>query len=80
MQFLEKLSKIVENLEILSLSQQKEEGIIQFWYDYIKPKYDEKTKSCYMDRDSSIVYIKTNDIYKDIAEDVEGRFDASNYE
>ena len=29
---------------------------------------------------SSIVYIKTNDIYKDIAEDVEGRFDASNYE
>ena len=33
-----------------------------------------------MDRDSSIVYIETNDIYKDIAEDVEGRFDASNYE
>ena len=33
-----------------------------------------------MDRDSSLVYIKTNDIYKDIAEDVEARFDASNYE
>ena len=33
-----------------------------------------------MDTDSFIVYIKTDDIYKDIAEDVETRFDASNYE
>ena len=29
---------------------------------------------------SFILYIKTDDIYKDIAEDVETRFDASNYE
>ena len=33
-----------------------------------------------MDTDSVIVYIKTDDIYKDIAEDVETRFDTSNYE
>ena len=33
-----------------------------------------------MDTDSFIVYIKTGDIYKDIAEDVETRFDSSNYE
>ena len=33
-----------------------------------------------MDTDSSIVYIKTDDIYKDIAEDVETRFDTSSYE
>ena len=33
-----------------------------------------------MDTDSSIVYIKTNDIYEDIAEDVKTRFDTSNYE
>ena len=33
-----------------------------------------------MDTDSSILYIKTNDIYKDIAEDVKTRFDTSNYE
>ena len=33
-----------------------------------------------MDTDSFIVYIKANDIYKDIAEDVETRFDTSNYE
>ena len=39
-----------------------------FWYDYVKPKYGEKVKLCYMDTDSSTVYIKTDDIYKDIAE------------
>ena len=52
----------------------------EFWYDYVKPKYGEKVKLCYMDTDSFIVYIKTEDIYKDIAEDVETRFDTSNYE
>ena len=52
----------------------------QLWYDYVKPKYGKKAKFCYMDTDSFIVYIKTDDIYKDIAEDVETRFDTSNYE
>ena len=52
----------------------------EFWYDYVKPKYGEKVKLGYMDTDSFIVYIKTEDIYKDIAEDVETRFDISNYE
>ena len=33
-----------------------------------------------MDTDSFIVYIKTDNIYKDIAEDVETRFDTSNYQ
>ena len=46
-----------------------------FWYDYVKPKYGEKTKSCYMDTGSFIVYTKTDDIYRDITEDVETRFD-----
>ena len=52
----------------------------EFWYDYVKPKYGKKAKLCYTDTDSFIVYIKTNDIYKDIVEDVETRFDTSNYE
>ena len=52
----------------------------KFWYDYIKPKYNDKVKLCYMDTDSFIVSIKTNDFYKDIANDVEKRFDTSNYE
>ena len=34
----------------------------EFWYDYVKPKYGEKAKLYYMDTDSFIVYIKTDDI------------------
>ena len=49
----------------------------EFWYDYVKPKYEEKAKLCYMDTESFIVYIKTDGIYKDITEDVEKRFDTS---
>ena len=41
---------------------------------------NEKAKLCYTDTDSFIVYIKAGDIYKYIAEDVEARFDNSNYE
>ena len=43
----------------------------EFWYDYVKRKYNEKAKFCSMDTDSFIQYIKTDDIYKYIAEDVE---------
>ena len=40
----------------------------------------EKVKLCYMDADTFIVYLKTEDIYSDIAKDVETRFDTSHYE
>ena len=49
-------------------------------YDYVKPKYHEKENLCYMNTECFIVCIKTDDIYKDIAEDLETRFDISNYE
>ena len=52
----------------------------EFWYDYMKPKYGDNVKLCYMDTDSFIMHIKTEDFYKDIADDVEKRFDTSNYE
>ena len=52
----------------------------EFWYNYVKPKYGEEAKLCYMDKDSFIVHIKTDDIYKDTAEDVLTGFDTSNYE
>ena len=53
----------------------------EFWYDYLKPKkYGEKVKLCFMDTDSFIYHVKTEDIHKDIAEDVETRFDTSNNE
>ena len=52
----------------------------EFWYDYMKPKYNDNVKLCYMDTDSFIMNIKTEDFYKDVANDVEKRFDTSNYE
>ena len=45
--------------------------VYEFWCDYVKPKYCQKAKLCYMDKNSFIVHVKTDDIYKDIAEDVE---------
>ena len=52
----------------------------EFWYDYVKPKYGDNVKLCYMDTGSFIMHIKAEDFYKDIAVDVEERFDTSNYE
>ena len=52
----------------------------EFWYDYMKPKYNDNVKLCYIDTDSFIMNIKTNDFHRDISNDVENRFDTSNYE
>ena len=52
----------------------------EFHYDYMKRKYDDdELKLCYMDTDSLIYSIKAEDFYKDIADDVETRFDTSGY-
>ena len=52
----------------------------KFWYDYIKSKYGDNARLCCMDTDSFVIYIKTKDFYKDIADDVERWFDTSNYD
>ena len=52
----------------------------EFWYDYIKPKYKEKAKLCYMDTDSFIINIFTEGFFEDINNDVEIWFDTSNYD
>ena len=52
----------------------------EFRYDYIQPTYQQNEKLCYMDTDSFIINIKTDDCYKDISNDVQKRFDMSNYE
>ena len=54
--------------------------IYEFWYHYIKPKYGDKARLCYTDTDSFVIYIKTEDFYKDIAGDVERWFHTSNYD
>ena len=52
----------------------------EFWYDYIKLKYGDKARLCYMDTDSFIIHIKTEDFCKDIANDVARWFDTSKYD
>ena len=64
-------------LSILDLSKT---AMYEFWYDYIKPKYGEKAKLCYMDTDSFIVHVKTDDNYEGIPQDAETSFTNSNYE
>ena len=51
----------------------------EFYYDYLKPKYADKVKLCYVDTDSFIIYFETEDFYKDISKDAKERFDASGY-
>ena len=45
----------------------------------MKPKYQDRIRLCYVDMDSFIMHIKTEDFYKDIADDVEKKYDTSNY-
>ena len=54
--------------------------IYEFWYDYIRPKYGDKTKLCYTDTDSFVVQIKTEDFFEDISNDLKRWFDTSNYD
>ena len=64
----------------LSILEISKTFMYEFWYDYMKPKYDNDVKLCYMDTDSFIMNIKTNDFDEDISNDVENRLDISNYE
>ena len=63
-------------LAILSLSKIV---MYDYWYNEVKPKYKDKTRLCYMDMDSLIMHIKTEDFYKDISDDAERMYDTSNY-
>ena len=51
----------------------------EFWYEYIKPKYACNAKLCYMDTDSFVMQIKTDDFFIDFSIDVNNWFDTSNF-
>ena len=73
-----KMSKsIYLGMSILDISKTL---MYEFWYDYIKPKYQEKAKLCYINTDSFIIHIKTEDFYADIFVDVEQWLEISNYD
>ena len=68
-------------LSILDLSKTDTlQFYLEFWCDYVKLKYGENAKLRCMGKDSFIVHVKTDDIYKDIPEDVRTRFDTSYFE
>ena len=71
------IKPIYLGLSILDISKTL---IYEFWYGYIKRKYGDKAQLCYMDTDSFVIYIKTEDFCKDIADDVEKLFNTSNYD
>ena len=52
----------------------------EFHCDYLKPKYQDTVKLSYMDTDSCILHIQTNDFFKEINDDVNKWFDTSNYD
>ena len=45
----------------------------------MRPMYGSKVSLCYMDTDSFAYEIETEDFYRDIANNVEKRFDTSGY-
>ena len=51
----------------------------EFHYDYMIPKYGDRFKLCYMDNDSLVYHIRTEDFYADIMDDVQTRFNTSGY-
>ena len=76
-------TKIIMNKPVyleLSVLDLSKSVMYKFWYDYAKPKYGENAKLCYIDTDSFIVHVKTDHIYKDIAENVETKSDTSDSE
>ena len=76
--FSENLLAIEMKKSILDISKTV---LYEFWYDYMKKKYDDSNlKLCYMDTNSFVMKIKTNDFYKDISKDVNKWFDTSNFD
>ena len=59
------------SMSILDISKRL---VHDFWYDYIKPKYGDRAKLCYVNTDSFISHIITEDFYEDIASDAERWF------
>ena len=51
----------------------------EFHYDYMRPKYGSKVNLCYMNTDSFVYEIETEDFYRGITKDVKKRFDTNGY-
>ena len=67
-------------IKLMSILETSKTIMYEFWYEYIKPKYQGKANLYHVDTDTFTVNRKTADVYKNIANDVEKRFDISNYD
>ena len=54
--------------------------MFEFHYDYIRKMYPDRAKLLMTDTDSLFYEIKTDDFYTDIANDVESKFDTSEFD
>ena len=52
----------------------------EFWYDYVKPKHNKKAKLCYINTDSFVINIFTEDVFDYFNNDVQRWFDTSDYD
>ncbi|GBC52718.2 uncharacterized protein LOC112461203 [Rhizophagus irregularis DAOM 181602=DAOM 197198] len=78
LQYYVKLGMVVDEIQkVLSFDQSPCAAVLglsklhmyQFWYDYVKATYGEKATLCYMDTDSFIYGVETEDILKSLPED-----------
>ena len=56
------------------------ELMYKFFYDCLKPKYKQKLQLLYMDTDSFILSIETDDFFEDTKDDLKEWFDTSGYD
>ena len=56
------------------------ELMYQFYYDYLKPKLEDKVNSMYMNTESFVLSIETDDFFRDIKDDLKEWFDTSGYD
>ena len=75
--FVKMIKPLYLGMSVLDISKTP---MYEFWYDNIKPKYGDRANLCYTDTDSFIIYIKSEDFFEDISNDVERWFDTSNYD
>ena len=56
------------------------ELMYKFYYDYLRPKFKDKMQLLYMDTDSFVLEIETDDFFEDTKCDLKEWFDTSNYD
>ena len=71
---LQSLKPVYLGMSILDISKI---FMYEFWHDYIKPKYGNREKLCYVDTDSLVIHIVSEDFYENIANGLERWFDTS---